>query len=95
MLEDARRGARRWPRPSGPASPRSRRGSRAVTLPSPSPSTAKLLQLASDAQRAADPQLGLGHAAAEVGLEPGDRGQRPDALLAEVVAAGGRLEGLR
>ena len=39
-------------------------------------------------------QLLLAHAAAEVRLQAGDRGQRPDAALAEFVAGGGVLEGV-
>ena len=41
-----------------------------------------------------DGELLGAHALAEVGLDPGHRGERPDAALAEVVAAGGVLEGL-
>src|SRR4051794_22740470 len=40
-------------------------------------------------------ELRVAHAAPVVGLEAGDGGQRPDALLAELVAAGSSLEGLQ
>ena len=62
--------------------------------PSPFPSTAYCFHsLGFEAERAGAVEFAPVHPAAEVRLEAGDRGQRPDAAAAEAVAGGGVLEG--